>query len=159
MDRLWPAPHGLHVEPAEPGDEEPLAALHAQGFYRGWPQEDFAAYIAAADTPVYVACDARRRIAGFAMLRLASDEAELITIAVSPRWRRRGVGGALMAALLADLRMTPARKLFLEVADDSPGALRLYNRLGFIEIGRRQGYYPRPDGLPATALVMSRDLG
>jgi ribosomal-protein-alanine N-acetyltransferase len=66
--------------------------LHAQGFHRGWPVADFQSYIAGQDTPVYVACDARRKIAGFAMLRLVADEAELITIAVDRRWRRRASG-------------------------------------------------------------------
>jgi [ribosomal protein S18]-alanine N-acetyltransferase len=158
MNRLWMAPHGLHIEPAETRDADTLATLHAQGFHRGWPSADFASYIAGRDTPVYVACDAKRRIAGFAMLRLAADEAELITIAVEPRWRKKGVGRALMDALLTDLRMTPARRLFLEVAADNPAALRLYARLGFTRISERQGYYARPDGRPATAIVMARDL-
>jgi ribosomal-protein-alanine N-acetyltransferase len=157
--KLWMAPHGLHVEPAEQVDAEAIARLHAQGFYRGWPREDFAAYIAGGDTPILVACDARRRIAGFAMLRLAADEAELITIAVDPRWRKKGVGLALMRALFEDLRMTAARRLFLEVAADNPAALRLYSKLGFAKVSERQGYYARADGRPATALVMARDLG
>ena len=158
MNRLWMAPHGLHIEPAETRDADTLATLHAQGFHRGWPSADFASYIAGRDTLVYVACDAKRKIAGFAMLRLAADEAELITIAVEPRWRKKGVGRALMDALLTDLRMTPARRLFLEVAADNPAALRLYARLGFTTISERQGYYARPDGRPATAIVMARDL-
>ncbi len=158
MNRLWMAPHGLHIEPAETGDADTLAGLHAQGFHRGWPSADFASYIAGRDTPVYVACDARRKIAGFAMLRLAADEAELITIAVDPRWRKKGVGRALMNAVLADLTMTAARRLFLEVAADNPAALKLYGRLGFTKISERQGYYARPDGRPATAIVMARDL-
>jgi ribosomal-protein-alanine N-acetyltransferase len=158
MNRLWMAPHGLHIEPAETRDAETLASLHAQGFHRGWSREDFASYIAGRDTPVYVACDAKRRIAGFAMLRLAADEAELITIAVDNRWRKKGVGKALMRALLDDLTMTPARKLFLEVAADNPAALRLYAASGFSKVSERQGYYQRPDGQPATAIVMARDL-
>jgi len=159
MIKLWMAPHGLHIEPAELADAETLAKLHAQGFYRGWPREDFAAYIAGPDTPMYVACDAKRRIAGFAMLRLVADEAELITIAVDPKWRKKGVGMALMRALFEDLRMTPARQLFLEVAADNPAALRLYTKLGFSKLSERQGYYARADGQPATALVMARILG
>lgn len=159
MLKLWMAPHGLHIEPAEHADADAIARLHAQGFYRGWPREDFAAYIAGPDTPIYVACDARRRIAGFAMLRLAADEAELITIAVDPKWRKKGVGMALMRAVLEDLRMTPARRLFLEVAADNSAALRLYGRLGFAKLSERQGYYARAGGEPATALVMVRDLG
>jgi ribosomal-protein-alanine N-acetyltransferase len=158
MNRLWMAPHGLHIEPAETRDAEALAGLHAQGFHRGWPVADFQSYIASRDTPVYVACDAKRKIAGFAMLRLAADEAELITIAVDNRWRKKGVGRALMRALFDDLQMTPARKLFLEVAADNPAALRLYTQHGFSRVSERQGYYARPDGRPATAIVMSRDL-
>jgi ribosomal-protein-alanine N-acetyltransferase len=153
------APAGLHIEPAQGGDAAVLAKLHAQGFYRGWPREDFAAYIAGRDTPIYVACDARRRIAGFAMIRLAADEAELITIAVDPRWRKKGVGLALMRAVFEDLLMTPAKRLFLEVAADNPAALKLYRKLGFQQVAERRGYYARPDGQPATAIVMSRDLG
>lgn len=159
IDKLWMAPAGLHIEPAQPGDAETCARLHAQGFYRGWPREDFAAYIAGRDTPLYVACDAKRKIAGFAMIRLAADEAELITIAVDQKSRKKGIGLALMQAVFDDLRMTAARKLFLEVAADNPAALRLYRKLGFETIAERQGYYERADGQPATAIVMARDLG
>lgn len=158
--KIWSAPSGLHVEPANVADAEPIARLHAQGFYRGWPRADFMSYLADPErTPAYVACDGRRRIAGFAMLRLAADEAELMTIAVDPKWRGRGVGAALLNAGFADLMMSPATRMFLEVAADNGPALALYRRHGFSEIGRRDGYYARPDGKPATALVMSRNLG
>jgi ribosomal-protein-alanine N-acetyltransferase len=160
MLKLWMAPAGLHVEPATIRDTDAVARLHALGFYRGWPRDDFASYLADAErTPAYIACDAKRRIAGFAMLRLAADEAELMTIAVDPKWRGKGIGRALLEAGFADLMMTPARRMFLEVAADNAPALALYRRHGFAEIGRRDGYYARADGKPATALVMSRDLG
>ena len=159
MNRLWLAPNGLHIEPAEVRDADTLARLHAEGFHTGWPREDFAAYIAGDETPVYVACDARRRIAGFAMLRLAADEAELITIAVERRWRNKGIGRALLRALSEDLTTTAARRLFLEVAADNQPALQLYTRHGFVRVSERQGYYARPNGQPATAIVMVRDLG
>ena len=42
---------------------------------------------------------------------------------------------------------------------DNPAALKLYRSEGFAEIGRREGYYARANGEPATALVMARDLG
>jgi ribosomal-protein-alanine N-acetyltransferase len=158
--KIWTAPKGLHVEPATIGDAETIARLHALGFYRGWPRADFLSYLADPErTPAYVACDGKRRIAGFAMLRLAADEAELLTIAVDPKWRGRGVGAALLNAGFADLMMSPATRMFLEVAADNTPALALYRRHGFSEIGRRDGYYARPDGKPATALVMSRNLG
>ncbi len=154
------APQGLHIEPALPEDAEALSRLHAAGFYRGWPREDFAAYLDDPTTPAYVVTDgARRRILGFSMLRLAGDEAELITIAVDPRWRGKGLGGALMRAMFDDLLMSRARRMLLEVAEDNPAAIKVYRKHGFREIGRRAGYYARASGVPATALVMSRDLG
>lgn len=159
MNKLWLAPAGLHIEPGIPADADAIAAIHAQGFYQGWPRDDFATYLGDADTPCYVACDARRRIAGFIMIRLAGDEAELITIAVDPKWRGKGIGAALLRAVFEDLLMSPARRMFLEVAEDNPAAITLYRHQGFAEVGRRQGYYARASGQPATALVMARNLG
>ena len=54
--------------------------------------------------------------------------------------------------------MTPSRRMILEVAADNPAAIRLYDKLGFTKLSERQGYYARPDGQPATALVMARNL-
>ena len=156
---FWLSPTTLHVELARAADADTVARLHAAGFYRGWTREEFAAYITGEGTPVYVACDARRNVAGFAMLRHLGEEVELITIAVDKKWRNKGVGLMLMRALFEALRMTPARRILLEVADDNLAALKLYGKLGFLKVGERKGYYPRPDGTPATAIIMARDLG
>jgi ribosomal-protein-alanine N-acetyltransferase len=159
MEKFWMAPKGLHIEPGETRDADVLSRLHAQGFYRGWPREDFDAYLMGENTPAYVACDARRRVAGFMMLRLAGDECELLTIVVDKKWRGKGIGAALLRAGFEDLMLSPAKKMFLEVDENNEAAVKLYKRQGFAAIGTRKGYYPRPDGAPATALVMARDLG
>ncbi len=158
MIRSWMAPLGLHIEPAEARDAEAVAALHARSFYRGWPRQDIEAYLIDPDTPTLVACDAKRTIAGFIMLRILGNDVELMTIAVEKRFQGKGVGEALLRAAFEDLMMTPARRMILEVAADNPAAIRLYTRLGFTRISERKGYYARPDGQPATALVMARDL-
>ena len=159
MRKLWMAPAGLHIEPGRAGDARDLARIHAQGFYRGWSAGEFDSFLAEPATPVYIACDARRRIAGFALIRIAADEAELLTIAVDPKFRGKRIGQALMRAAFEDLQLTPARKMFLEVAEDNVAAIRLYKGEGFVTTATRKGYYPRPDGSQATALVMMRDLG
>lgn len=157
--KLWMAPHGLHVEPAQSGDAKALAKLHAEGFYRGWPVDDFTSFLVDPErTPAYVAVDKKRRVVGFAMLRLAADEAELITIVVSRKWRGKHIGHALMQAVFADLLLSPAKTMFLEVEDANAAAVALYAQLGFVEISRREAYYPKPDGGAATALVMRRAL-
>src|SRR5690606_28094176 len=124
-----------------------------------WPAGEFETFLGDAATPVYVACDARRRIAGFTLIRIAADEAELLTIAVDPKWRGRRIGQALLAAVFDDLLLSPARRMFLEVSEDNGAAIALYRREGFATIATRKGYYPKPDGSQATALVMARDLG
>ncbi|GHA20846.1 alanine acetyltransferase [Devosia pacifica] len=160
MDRLWLAPAGLHIEPAVAADAHKLAQLHQAGFYRGWSPEEFEAMLNEPHrTPAYVACDSRRRIAGFAIWRVAVDEAELLTIAVERRWRGKGIGRALLVAGIDDLRYSPVARLFLEVAEDNAAAVSLYRTTGFNRVGERRGYYERPDGRHATALVMSRELG
>jgi ribosomal-protein-alanine N-acetyltransferase len=158
MLRSWMAPMGLHIEPAQPRDADTVAKLHAASFYRGWPRQDIEAYLADTDTPTLVACDAKHKVAGFAMLRLLGDDVELMTIAVEPKFRGKGVGAALMQACFADLMMTPSKRMVLEVAADNPPAIRLYEKLGFTKLSERKGYYARPDGQPATALVMARNL-
>lgn len=159
MIKAWMAPGGLHIEPGQTQDAERLAAIHAKGFYRGWPSAEFASFLSERDTPVYVACDAKRRIAGFALIRIAADEAELLTIAVDAKWRGKGLGRALMRAAFNDLLMSPAKRMFLEVSEENAAAIALYKGLGFTVIAQRQGYYAKPDGSAATALVMATDLG
>lgn len=159
MIKLWLAPGGLHIEPGRIEDAPALARIHQQGFYRGWPSAEFVSFLNDENTPVYVACDARRRIAGFALIRLVADEAELLTIAVDPKWRGKGLGRALLEAVFDDLLRSPARRMFLEVSEENNAAIALYQRHGFARVGTRRGYYPKPDGSQATALVMARDLG
>lgn len=159
MMKLWLAPAGLHVEPAEPGDAAVLASIHARSFYRGWSADEFTGFLQDRATPAYIACDAQRRIAGFALIRGVLDETELLTIAVHPRWRGKGIGRALMQAVFTDLLHSPARRMFLEVDEQNHAAIGLYRQLGFATLSSRKGYYARPDGSAATALVMARDLG
>ena len=99
------------------------------------------------------------RVRGFAVSRLAADEAEILTIAVDRAWRGRGVGRDLLREHVSRAALSGARAMFLEVDQDNAAAIALYRRFGFVEVGRREGYYRRPDGKSATALVMRKDLG
>ena len=80
------------------------------------------------------------RPAGFAMVRQVLDEVELLLIAVIPVQRRRGVGQALLRAVLADAQADNARKVHLEVRAGNE-ASRLYTAFGFAKVGERRGYY------------------
>jgi len=157
--KAWVAPNGLHIEPAVPADADPIARLHAAAFYRGWPVDDFAAYIRdARRTPAYVACDARRRIAGFAVYRTAGDSADLLTIAIDRRRRGKGLGSALLRASIEDLHMSGVTHVILEVEEANAAAIAMYERFGFARVSRRPDYYSNAGRGTASALVLRCDL-
>lgn len=95
---------------------------------------------------------------GFAVFRIAADEAELLAIGVLEQARRQGLGRALLSAVLDDAAAANARVLFLEAAVDNDAALALYRDLGFEAIGLRPAYYHRPEGVQVDARVMRRTL-
>lgn len=125
-----------------------------------WSAEDFSRFAADPLAEIYVAYDGRR-LAGFIILRTVVDEAEILTLAVAPAWRRRGAGKRLVDRACAAAEARGARALYLEVAEANVGALRLYERLGFACVGRRERYYQTvnsPDTEGGTALILKCDL-
>ncbi|TVQ58256.1 MAG: GNAT family N-acetyltransferase [Rhodobacteraceae bacterium] len=131
-----------------------LAAVHAAAFASAGPRPWSAAEIAnlAAARGGVLAVDAASPVRGFALARVAADEAELLTLAVSPTARRRGVGAALLDAVIGRSAAAGATRLTLEVGAGNEAALALYRRAGFAEVGRRSGYLAAgPDG---DALIM-----
>jgi ribosomal-protein-alanine N-acetyltransferase len=92
-------------------------------------------------------------IDGYAGLRAprGSGQADIQTIAVVERARRRGLGRTLLRALLGEARTRGAGEVFLEVRADNPGARALYEGLGFAEIAVRPAYY-QPDGVDAVIM-------
>jgi len=96
-------------------------------------------------------------VSGCAIIRIAAGEAEVLTIAVAPSARRRGVGGTVLSRALDAAREGGAPRVFLEVAADNAPALALYRRHGFGQAGLRRGYYPRASHR-VDALVMALDL-
>lgn len=95
--------------------------------------------------------------AGFALTRAVMDEAELLLLAVTPPHRRRGVGGSLLRAVLADCRERGVSTVHLEVRAEND-AVRLYRAGGFAKVGERRGYYRGPDGRQHDAHTYSRVL-
>lgn len=112
-----------------------------------WKPEDYLGYES-------VVAEREGRLAGFAVARLLPpDEVEILNVATDPAVRRRGVGSALLQALLK----LPGRVLFLEVRESNVAARALYRSAGFSEEGRRKKYYPGlgiPTGSREDAVVM-----
>jgi ribosomal-protein-alanine N-acetyltransferase len=142
-------------------DLDLASRLHGSAFAplgeRVWTRQDMAELLASPGAVGWVVQLAETAI-GFALCRVAADEAELLTIAVHPDERRRGAGRALLTAVIDHARVAGARSLFLEVGADNPAALALYGTAGFQAVGHRKAYYRRGEGPLADAIVMRLTL-
>lgn len=153
----WWNPAPPVVEPAAPKDAPALAHLHAAAFHRGWGEGEFEAMLREPNTLVH-----RLRqggaVIGFAVSRIAADEAEILSIALAARERGRGLSRGLLATHLGHLAGRGVRTVFLEVEENNQPARRLYEAAGFAVVGRRERYYREAGGEERNALVMRRDL-
>ena len=95
------------------------------------------------------------KIAGYVGSQAVLDAADMMNLAVSPDYRQQGVGQALVNGLVAYLEQNNVIALLLEVRVSNMPAISLYEKLGFIQVGRRPKYYhnPRED-----ALILRKEL-
>lgn len=143
----------------DPADIPVMARLHAANFARGWSEDEIARLLDDATVLGHVLVDRPGGAqAGFALSRVAADEAEILTIAVAAPLRRKGGGNALLSASLNAIAQRGAARVILEVDERNQAALRLYARFGFQEVGARPAYYARPDGTRGSAKVLAARL-
>lgn len=132
-----------------------LARIHAASFTtpRPWSEAELAGFLA---DPL---CDLIEAEGGFALIRTIAGEAELLTLAVAPQQRRRGLGRAILLQTIEAARSRGADHMFLEVVADNLAAIRLYETTGFTRTGQRPNYYRKPDGNRINAVLMARPCG
>jgi ribosomal-protein-alanine N-acetyltransferase len=151
----------VELLPAALVHAELLAGMHRICFAEAWDADAMAALLSMPGSQGLIAVDGGSLRpsaeppgpAGFVLWRAVAGEAEILTIAVLPPWRRGGVGGRLLEAALAASAQAGAEAMFLEAASDNTAALALYEKRGFQRVGLRRAYYGDKD-----AVVMRLDL-
>ena len=130
-----------------------LSTLHHKCFTRPrpWSPDEF--------KQLMQSCFLIERSNAFLLGRFIFDDAEILTLAVSPSERRKGVASLLVKEFLLKAKEQGIRRVTLEVAEDNLPALTLYNSFLFIKIGRREGYYKSINQQNnVAALILSCDL-
>lgn len=132
------------------------AALHGGCFDDGWSEAamseilampgSFGALAQVGDQPV-----------GFVIALAVGPDAEILTLGVLPKFRRRGIARQLLSWVIDRLGGGACQRLLLEVAEDNVAARALYGKLDFEQVGRRPSYYRRSAGAKA-AIVLARAL-
>jgi [ribosomal protein S18]-alanine N-acetyltransferase len=134
-----------------------LATLHRACFSAPWHTTEFAALLAQPGVAAWIATEDAIPVA-FILVRAAADEAEILTLAVLPDHRRKGLAAHLMQTASTQLRTGGTRRIFLEVAADNVPAATLYECHGFAPCGRRPDYYSNRTGPMIDAVVMRKLL-
>jgi len=124
--------------------------LEVRAAHRPWSEPSIRATLSAGTTVAFVAGDPP---VGHVLASRYADEAEILSLAVLPEQRRRGIGNALLAACEQAWRTAGVRGAWLEVRRDNRGALKLYEQRGWTDAGLRRGYYE--DGTDAVVMRWS----
>lgn len=136
-----------HIRPFAPADQIAARALILEGLREHWGWLDpslnpdleniAASYIAPGH--VFIIAEIGQALAGTGALIMDSDIGQIVRLSVSPQWRRRGIGRALVAALLEAARTHGLALVWMETNDDWHAAIGLYQHCGFQEYDRREG--------------------
>ena len=136
-------------------DVPAMARIERESFDEPWSADEITKDVTAGGN-VYVAvalCGEER--SGYAEIRSIAGEAQIYNIAVSPEFRRNGIGEALLRHLIDKAEQDGCVFVTLEVRDGNDAAMELYKKLGFREVGRRRGYYNKGS---EDAILMDLDL-
>lgn len=130
-----------------------LAKIHAASFTiapRPWSAAEFRSLLESPNTYVFT------QTGGFALVRIAGPEAELLTIAVDPAFRRQRIAWNLLETMQEFCKSRAVEEIFLEVSTQNDAAKTLYENNGFQLRAMRNDYYDGPNGQKISALVMAK---
>jgi ribosomal-protein-alanine N-acetyltransferase len=156
---LFKKPGGPRIDPLSTDAASRMAAIHAASFARPWSTLEFERLLAERGVigdGVFLGSAAKPT--GFVLSRVVLDEAEILTVAISPESRGKGLSIPLLDRHLDELSRRGGRVVHLEVEEGNHPAVALYRRFGFKETGRREGYYQKADGTRVAAITMALEL-
>ena len=130
-----------------------VAELETNIFSMPWSAQGFADTLCMDDVLFLVACEGKT-VLGYVGVYCTADEGEITNVAVAQSARRRGIGGALLDALVEKLAQKRIFRIFLEVHISNNRAIGLYEQKGFSVAGTRKNFYEKPT---EDAYVMVRE--
>ncbi len=165
MSALWKdraddraQPEGRVMLPMTTAQLDEVMAVEVAAYAFPWSRGNFIDSIAAR-YPARLLRDPAGALLGYFVAMVGVDEMHLLNITVAPAVQGRGHARFLIGALVDLCRAHAARELWLEVRESNARARRIYQRMGFAQVGVRKAYYPAAAGRREDAVVMSFKLG
>lgn len=125
-------------------DVTAVAELEKRIFSAPWSEKSFQdAY--SAESNIYLAAVSEEEIIGYCGIWTSYETADLCNIAVAPEHRRQGIAEKILLEAARRSKEQGCGKILLEVRQSNYAALSLYQKLGFMQIGVRRGYYSVPE--------------
>lgn len=138
--------------PMLPADLDEVIALEQSVYPQPWSRGNFTDSLAVG-YHAWVLRD-QGALAGYFLLMGALDEAHLLNVSVAAGRQGQGLGRYLLDKIAVCARGLGAESVLLEVRPSNVRARAVYERYGFVEIGRRKAYYPAHNGQREDAIVM-----
>lgn len=139
-----------------PADADAVSEIEIKSFALPWRRDTFYEVVQRENT-VYIVGELDGKIIAYAGAWLSFNEAEVMSVAVSPEFRGRGVGTKLFGELLRLCRERGANAVTLEVRPSNAAAIKLYESFGLKSVGRRKKYYV--DNGEDALIMWNTDLG
>lgn len=136
-----------------PGHISQVAQLEKICFSDPWSENSIASELNNALSFWLVAVE-EDTVAGYIGSQTVMGDTDMMNVAVHPDYRRRGIGEQLVNCLVEELKKRQSRSLTLEVRASNLPAQKLYEKLGFSEVGRRPRYYRNPK---EDALILRKE--
>jgi ribosomal-protein-alanine N-acetyltransferase len=152
MKQLWDLAR-LNYEPMQQADLADVLALEESVYPHPWSMGNFVDSLSS-NYEAWVLRDQNGDLLGYFLLMAIVDEAHLLNVAVSAERQGQGLGRVLLNQAVACARGLGMESVLLEVRPSNERALKIYERYGFKQIGRRKGYYPAANQQREDAIVM-----
>lgn len=139
-------------------DLKQIMVIEEENFSVPWSEKSFREMLLRPEAVFLVAerpseDTGEKKILGYAGAVMAMDSGDITNIAVLGHYKQKGIASVLLDHLIHETIAAGVKNLFLEVREHNIPALRLYQKAGFVESGRRRGYYDKPK---EDALIMVR---
>lgn len=131
-----------------------VAELEKLCFGDPWSENSIAGELTH-DYSFWLVAEEDGRVVGYIGSQIVFPDADMMNVAVHPDHRRLGIGQILVDTLAAELKHMDCKNLTLEVRASNTPAIALYEKLGFVQVGRRPNYYRNPK---EDALILCRNL-
>lgn len=131
-------------------DIEQVAEIESRIFSIPWSEKAFMDSLKNENTVYIVACNAEE-VVGYCGIYMSFEEGDISNVAVKKEYRRKNIAENMLSYLFSSIKQKGVTDVTLEVRETNVAAIKLYEKIGFEEVGIRKNFYEKPT---ENALIM-----